>query len=168
MSVVADPVVLDPINQTLEDLATCLCSQIITDGLPPLCTCSVMPGNEVALDYAGDCDDQCGMAWVRLSASYPSTMIGNPYLGAGNCAAGIGLEIELGVMRCFDLGENGEPPDPATLLESSQLQIKDMLAMWRAIACCRQSRDFVIGTYIPYGPEGGLVGGILPVSILVT
>lgn len=155
------------ISDVLEDLRTCLCAQIETDQLPDVCTCSVMPGNEVALDYAGNCDDACGMAWVRLIESFPSVTIGIPSLTPGNCSVGIGISVELGIIRCFDLGENGEPPDSATMTETARLQIADMMAMYRAVACCRQSNDFVIGQYVPYGPEGGMVGGILPISILV-
>lgn len=151
----------------LDDLATCLCAQILTDGLPPVCTCGVMPGAEVALDYAGDCDDTCGMAWVRLASSYPSVTIGQPSERPGNCSSGIGIEVEIGIMRCIDLGDGVTPPDPAEMAAAATLQYADMLAMWRAVACCRTSKDWILGTYVPYGPQGGILGGILPLGILV-
>jgi len=151
----------------LDDLATCLCAQILTDGLPPVCACGVMPGSEVALDYAGDCEDACGMAWVRLTSSYPSVSIGQPTARPGNCSAAIGIEVELGIMRCIDLGDGTVAPDLAEMTAAAVLQYADMLAMWRAIACCQTSKDWVLGTYIPHGPQGGILGGIMPLAMLV-
>lgn len=168
MTVVEPPlVILDPISTILADLSVCLCAQLDMDGLPPTCFCGVMPGNEVALDYAGDCEDACGMAWVRLITSYPSVSLGNPVENPGNCSTGIGLEVEMGVIRCIDLGDGMEPPPKESLEASSYLQNADMMAMWRAVACCRQSKDWAIGQYTPMGPEGGVVGGTLSLSILL-
>jgi hypothetical protein len=42
-----------------------------------------------------------------------------------------------------------------------------MLAMRRAVVCCRESKDWVMGTYTPLGPEGGVVGGIWLVALQV-
>jgi len=168
MTVTEPPLVVpNAISVILTDLATCLCAQILTDGLPPTCFCGVVPGDQVALDYAGDCDDVCGMAWVRLVSAYPSTSVGQPVERPGNCGMGIGIEAVLGISRCIPLGENGEPPDPIDLAAAAVLQQADMMAMWRAIACCRASKDWAIGAYTPFGPQGGLVGGILPLGILV-
>jgi len=158
----------DPIGAILSELATCLCAQILTDNLPPVCVCGVIPGSQVSLDYAGDCDDACGMAWVRLVGSYPSVSIGQSLRQPGNCTAGIGAEIELGIVRCIDVGDGTNPPDPDNLAASAALQSADMMAMWRAVSCCRTSKDFAISAYVPYGPQGGLVGGSLALSILVT
>ena len=160
-------VVLDPVSQVLSDLATCLCAQIITDGLPNVCSCGVMPGEQVALDQMGDCNDTCGQAWVRLASSYPSTSVGLASELPGNCSAAIGLDIELGIARCVEIGDANQPPSLADLTDAAYLQSRDMLAMWRAVACCRQSKDWAIGQYQPFGPQGGVVGGILPIAVLV-
>ena len=156
------------INAILADLATCLCAQILTDDLPQVCFCGVVPGEEVALDYVGDCADACGMAWVRLSTAYPSVSIGQPAGIPGNCTMGIGVEIEMGIVRCLDVGEGSTPPEPTSLTASAVLQVADMMAMWRALHCCQNAKDFIIGQYAPIGPEGGVVGGTLPLGILVT
>lgn len=166
-SLLAEPLATDPVGPVLTDLATCLCAQILTDGLPPVCVCGVMPGIQVAMDYAGDCDDACGMAWVRLLTSYPSVAVGLRTDRPGNCSAGIGLEVEMGIVRCLNVGDGTNPPDPADLSAAALLQSADMMAMWRAVACCRNSKDWALGPYAPYGPEGGLVGGLLTMSILV-
>ena len=82
-------------------------------------------------------------------------------------AVGIGVSAALGIVRCIGVGDGENPPVPAELEAAAELQQADLMAMWRAVACCRWSRDWVVGVYTPYGPEGGLVGGVLPVSILV-
>lgn len=161
-------VVVDPIAAVLEDLSICLCAQIEADNLPPTCFCGVMPGSEVPLDYAGDCDHACGMAWVRMGASYPSVSIGAPAETPGNCSAGIGLEIEVGIIRCIDVGSGTTPPDREVLAAAAALQTADMMAIWRAVSCCQNSKDFMILQYQPYGPEGGMVGGVVALNLLVT
>ena len=168
---VTEPLVLPTydslVGQVLENLATCLCAQIEIDGLPPTCFCGTMPGAEVPLDYAGDCDDVCGMAWVRMIASYPSTSVGAAAERPGNCAMGIGVDIEVGIVRCLDVGEGGEPPTPESMAEATRLQAADMMAMWRAVACCHGSKDWMMGQYQPYGPEGALVGGMFQVAVVI-
>lgn len=152
----------------LEELATCMCAQFIAAGLPPHCFCGVVPGQEAAYDYAGDCDIACGMAWVRLITSYPSVIVATPYDQPNNCGAMLGIEVEMGSVRCVPgLDNSGNPPAPADLLASAQLQSADMMAMRRAIACCSGSRDFLVGSYQPIGPEGGLVGGFWSIAIQV-
>jgi len=151
------------IYTALDELATCLCAQIQTDGLPDVCACSVVPGEVVIPDMVGDCADGCGQAWVRLITAYPSVVIGAPDVTPGNCGSSIGVEVELGVLRCIESEDVGIPE----LQDATQLQVADMLAMWRAVSCCRQSKDYQITAYTPLGPEGGLVGGSLAVSILV-
>jgi len=160
---------MERITTLLTDLATCLCAQIISDDLPPVCFCGVVPGEQVALDYAGDCEDACGMAWVRLATSYPSVTIGAASARPGNCGLGLGVDVEMGIVRCISVGQvDGQPPSPAELSAAAVLQQADMMALWRSIACCRNSKDWMIGAYTPYGPEGGTVGGTLTASILVT
>lgn len=160
---------MDRVQTVLTELSTCLCAQVQVDGLPPVCFCGIVPGAEIAMDSAGDCDDACGMAWVRLASAYPATTIGQPSLRVGNCGVGIGLDIELGIGRCIEVGQSdGSGLTPEQLSVAAALQEADMMAMWRAVACCRQSNDWVVGQYTPFGPEGGVVGGTLIVAVLVT
>lgn len=148
------------IQDTLEQLAACLCAQIITDGSPGVCFCGVVPGESVALDYQGDCDDVCGMAWVRLTSVYPATVMGTPSVEPNNCAMGLGFDLELGVVRCSSLPDDqGNPPSAADLLGDTTLQVADMFSMRAAILCCGQASDWLLGLYTPIGPEGGVVGG---------
>lgn len=145
----------------MEALATCLCAQIITDGRPKVCFCGLQPGAAVAYDYVTACDDEgCGMAWVRLIQSAPTTGIGIISELVGNCGAELGFDIEVGMIRCCPvMVPGGEPPEASEVLAVTQEQMADMLTMRTAIACCDALGDFILGSYTPFGPEGGAVGG---------
>lgn len=158
--------------QRLQALATCLCSQIAdpANGVPGVCFCGIVPGEQAAAAYGGDCDSACGMAWVKLNNIYPMKSIGAVDNSVGNCGSGLGFEIQMGIMRCISVGdESGNPLSDAELLEATELQIADALIMHKAVACCASgtwnTHDFIIGPYVPLGPEGGLVGGIITVQM---
>lgn len=147
-------------------LADCLCTQIV----PDVCFCGVVPGEAPAFDYHGDCDTACGMAWVRLANAYPAAMPGVPSEQPGNCAVALGVEVEVGVARCIGVGnDTGGPPTYDELLQSTELQVADMLAMRRAVVCCDAlvAKDTTISAYSPFGPDGGMVGGTMTVSTIV-
>jgi hypothetical protein len=157
------------IADRLQALATCLCAQIAADELPEPCFCGVLPGEAVAGDYAGNCQTKCGMAWVRLVNIYPAKAIGQPDITPGNCGAGLGFEVEVGIVRCVPVGNAaGMPPTAAQMLAATELQIADSMAMFKALQCCApDSRDMIVGSYEPTGPEGGLVGGTLLVQFAI-
>lgn len=157
------------LQDTLEALATCLCAQIQTDGSPTPCFCGVVPGDGVALSYMGNCDDRDGIAWVRLNTIYPASGVGSQNTRPGNCGSEIGADIELGIMRTYPIGANGEPPDEPELLAISHQQTIDALTMIRAVSCCSAIRknDTILGAYTPAGPLGGAVGGAFLINIVV-
>lgn len=163
MSVV-DPT-LTALTTVVEDLAACLAAQIEADENIPPCFCGVLPGFEVAWDI-GQCDEANGLAYVRVAGVYPSSSVGVASLIPGNCAVGLGFDLEIGMLRCFDLNEDGSPSSPEQLLEATQLQLFDVQTMRRTLACCDWlgSNDYVVGTYQPVGPSGGVVGGAFPLS----
>lgn len=156
-----------PVFTKMSALATCLCAQIIADGLPETCFCSVVPGESPALDFLNNCtDDVCGMAWVRLSTTQMETGMGVESTNLNNCDAVIGFDLEVGIARCAPLGdEQGNPPSVEDYLASADLQIADMAAMRTAIMCCDEIGDFILGAYVPFGPVGGAVGGAWTVSL---
>lgn len=156
------------ISLMLTDLAACLCAQIADDGLPEPCFCGVLPGARVAFDYVGTCDDRDGMAWTRLGLAYPATGVGRVDTTIRNCSSGLGVDIEIGILRSAPtMNENGEPPDEAAQLATADLQMADMLAMARAVQCCfgDSGRDYILGQYRPVGPEGFAVGGLFSVMV---
>lgn len=152
------------IFQRMSELATCLCAQIIEDGNGETCFCGVIPGDSAAGDLAGDgCDG--GMAWVRLISAYPSQTVGQASVMVGNCASGMGYDIEVGILRPTTLGADEGVPDSADVLATAELQMADMQTMLKAILCCPAfpTKDVIIGTYRPLGPLGLLVGGAWPI-----
>ncbi len=148
-------------SELLCDLASCLCAEL--DDGEELCFCGVLPGELVLADLAGyECGQACGMAWVRMASAYPSTIIGEADTTQMNCDKMLGLDIEIGVYRCVaDLDDPTVVPEPARLIEVSDLAIEDMLAMRRAVHCCSALADqgYSLGLYVPLGPVGGIAGG---------
>ena len=163
------PLLPNSVQDKLEQIAACVCAQIEVDGLPETCFCGILPGAEVAWDYTGECDDGvCGMAWVRLISVYPSTAIAVPSEQPGNCSSLIGMDVELGILRCVSLpDDDGTPPKPADLQADAALQIADAMALRKAALCCAPEKDFMLGLYTPLGPAGGLVGGTWTISLQV-
>jgi hypothetical protein len=152
------------------ELALCLCSQIADpeNGVPDVCFCGLVPGEQAIANYAGDCKDKCGMAWVRLISMYPMASIGIPDATPGNCGVGVGIDVEMGILRCISVGDEvGNLPSPGELLEATQLQIADAMVMRKAVYCCDAipSKEAILATYTPNGPLGGLVGGTMIVSM---
>lgn len=160
----------NPVFARLTTLATCLCGQIQDpeNGVPDVCFCGIVPGESAAATYAGDCDTRCGMAWVRMANLYPSTVIGQINSAPRNCATPLGVDVEVGILRCFDMADE-YGPNPEQLLSATQLQVADAQVIYRAILCCDtiSPRDVTIGPYIPLGPQGGLVGGAVTLSMAV-
>lgn len=155
-------------DELLTDLAACLCAALTPDGEddPGLCFCGVLPGDTVILDYM-ECDATCGMAWVRLTSAYPATGVGVLSELPGNCGTFLGLDIEIGVMRCLEQPDGGEPPDPEQYAAASALQSDDILAMRRAVQCCAALEDASMGLYQPVGPDGAVVGGVWQIFAVI-
>lgn len=156
------------VSDVLTSLAACLCEQIRDDGLPEPCFCGVMPGDRVPFDYVGNCEGQDGMAWTKLVMAYPASGVGRVSQEIRNCSAGIGVDIELGILRMAPvLTEDGEPPEAAAQAASSVLQVADMYAMFKAVQCCfgTQNVDYILGPYRGFGPEGYAVGGTISVMV---
>lgn len=150
-------------------LRDCLCAQIKTDGLPDVAFCEIVPGEAAAGDYFNCSGGKGGMAWVRLMTSYRAVQVGVADTSVNNCGKETGFDVELGIMRCAPLMKNGGfPPSPSDVREAAALQILDMETMVRAVVCCPDlhSKDYVVGSYNPVGPEGGVVGGVMVLSMV--
>jgi hypothetical protein len=168
MSVVPEAF-FNPFYSRLSDLAACLCAQIEDSELPGLCFCGVVPGDAAVGDHAGDCNDVCGMGWVRLATAYPAASVGIPNEEPGNCSSGMGMDVEIGVLRCLEIPSDGSAPSAAALAEATELQQADMLMMWRAVMCCDAfiPSEVKMGGYRPMGPLGGLVGGAFTIQTVI-
>lgn len=152
---------------TLVELAACLCQTIESEGLPDTCFCGIVPGEAPAFGYWSDCEKN-GMAYVRLSTSYPSQQIGQQSVATGNCSSLLGIDVEIGILRSLPVGdEQGNMPEDYDILEATQLQVADMIAMRKAVTCCLAAEDFLMGAYSPFGPDGGIVGGTWEINLQV-
>lgn len=154
----------------LEAVAACLCAAIEDpeNGVPGVCYCGVVPGDQPPAVYSGDCEDECGMAWVRLATVYPATGVGVTNLQPLRCDPALGLDVEIGMLRCMSVGdERGNLPTAQEQHDAVALQMADMTVMLKALLCCDAipSGDVIIGQYQPLGPQGGLVGGLFTASI---
>lgn len=154
--------------KTAENLSTCLCAQFEIDCGKALCFCGVVPGGEVALEYMGDCGEECGMAWVQVTGTYPASGVGIPNITPSNCWLGLGVDVQVGVARCMPVGdERGGPPTLAQLQEAAEQQAQDMETVRKAVLCC-QTEDLIVGRMTPFGPDGGVYGFAVEINYLVT
>lgn len=144
----------------LTELAGCLCDELADSGLEATCSCSLVPGVGPTLDFCSEgCEGGCpGEAWVRVVAAYPSTDFPSPQAIA-TCASPLAFEVEVGVGRCLPTGSaDGSPPAAADMFETARLQLADMAAMRRAIACCFKGQmdvDYVLLRFDPTQGAGG-------------
>lgn len=155
----------------LTDIAACLCATLTPDGEtdPGLCFCGVISGEGVDSAIGFECDDKCGMAWVRLIAAYPATQIGQLDQTETPCGTYLGLDIEVGVFRCAPVPEGVEIPNPEDLHALAVQQADDMVLARKAIACCSalEDIDYLLGTWTPIGPEGLIMGGAWILSVVL-
>jgi hypothetical protein len=159
----------DKILTLLNDLAACLCSQLSPDEdtPPPTCLCIPLPGAFPAQAYSGAGED---MAWVRLANYFGSNTPGQQVMLPFNQVHGRTLLIEVGVVRCFEWPEDSMFGE-GDLTEIWNQQIRDLGSMERAIACCTNrswdGNQFVVGNYVPIGPEGNMGGGMLSIAMQI-
>lgn len=160
----------NPIMARLEALAACLCAEIQDpeNGVPDVCYCGVVPGDQPPAMYAGNCKVKCGMAWVRLATLYPATGIGVADTALIKCNPTIGADVEVGMLRCISVGDDrGNLPSAEEQRDAVALQMADAIVMLKALLCCEAfpSEGVVVGQYQPLGPQGGLVGGLFQASV---
>lgn len=160
------------LNELLCDIAACLCAELTPDGAaePDLCFCGVIPGQTFAHDYVWGCNNgKCGAAWVKLMTAYPAVAPGVPDEQAGNCGFGLGIDVEIGTIRCVEQPADGSPPDEEMMAAAVRNQMSDLVAIRRAVACCDAlaDLDFILGNYVPIGPQGGIAGGTWAISVML-
>lgn len=158
---------------TLDEIKDELLRQIDAAGLERPCLVTVMPGQEVALDYCDHCDN--GMAWTRLVSV---TRLENQQAAVeqlANCGSGYTAVIEVGWMRggptvgLDDTGSVVEVPSEEELRHAAIHQFADMTMMQRALCRVTLSTRWKPKPveYSPFGPQGGCYGGIWTVTIPV-
>jgi hypothetical protein len=148
-----------PIYLLLHELKGCLCTEI--ENTP--CFCEVIIGPDIPLEYAGECDGECGAAYVRLDSTFFSTNFPTPDSEPYSNGV-VAYSIYAGVIRCAPVadGDSAEPPTVEEMIESANQQLADIEGIRRALQCCFEKfddRHYLIGQYQPFPLQGGLVGG---------
>lgn len=145
-------------------LKDCLCSELTKRGLSAGCTCSLVHGNVENVEFP---EVGKGVAYVGIGGIFESTAFPNPAAGASPCGRPLAASITMGVLRCYRVGTSYPSADDSMLYLDKQMA--DMAAMKTALTCCSKSSgvqfEVSLGTYAPFGPEGGVYGGIWTATV---
>lgn len=159
----------DSINAALVGFTGC-----IGGALDGICSYSLTFG-EVYVpfkpDDADDCgddeEDWCAQAWVRvtdISVAYdekgfdagPSDSDGSC---EGSCGGTFSIGLEVGVLRCYEVPEDGEAPTATQSMATAMQSMIDMSALYQAAMNCDVWESISVGQWQPEGPLGGQYGG---------
>lgn len=152
----------DRLNDALVTFTGC-----VGDAFDDICTYGLTIGDTyVPFDPdedeadAEECDDYgCSQVWVRVdNINVP------PSAGWDNgCATTLRLEVEVGVVRCFDIPEDGAAPTASDVLGYAMQAMTDMNTILCAAMSCEAVENTFdsidAGVWMPIGPIGGQYGG---------
>lgn len=122
-------------------------------------------------DEGEDCDDEddtCSQAWVRVtdvSVVFPPNAQMDPSPGGGDgcdgpqCGGVFNIGLEVGVLRCYEVPEDGEAPTATQVMASALQSMYDMSALYQAAMNCEVWTGIDPGPWQPEGPLGGQYGG---------
>ncbi len=163
----------DLILAAAQEMHACFCAQLnITvpvDDRPQRCCLFVGEDFEMGVAINEDMC-KCGTAWVRVAGITPTGIFPNQMSEATNCApTGWSLSLELGVARCPPLGDAYNLPSCDDWAAYTARVMTDAQAMRQAIICClsaaRPNRQYLIGGWAPFGPQGLCGGGKMTVDL---
>lgn len=118
-------------------------------------------------DAEDECDEDtedaalCTQAWVRVTDISPTG--GVTGFDGSQCDSLLRLGLEVGVLRCMTIEEQGEAPKASDVLVAALQSMDDMRAIYRAAT---EDPDAAVwdtllaGQWVPNGPMGGQYGGI--------
>lgn len=155
-------------------LLNCLCEVLATTQNPPG-ICAMRAGNATIQDIGPTFDECCeGQAYVRVTGFTPTGLSQDPFPAGMEDqivpACGIpawSLHLELGIFRCMSAEGN---LSNAEWLAVQRQQMLDAKSIRRAICCfisVHELKTTAVGAWTPQGPEGGCIGGTMPLSIEV-
>lgn len=148
----------DPLNDALIQFTGC-----VGESLADLCSYGLTVG-ETYVPFDPDPEDNCdtdevacSQAWVRVMSA-GVTNVGEGFDG-GDCSATMRLTLEVGVLRCFAIEEDGEAPTASEVLVAATEAMTDMKAIYCAAMGCDVWDSINAGEWTPMGPLGGQYGG---------
>lgn len=157
-----EPTGADLLNDALIQFTGCIGSafdDICTYGLTVGDTYVPFDPDEDEAD-SEDCDEYgCSQVWVRVENVNAIT----PDSWDNGCSMTFRIELEVGIVRCFDIPEDGEAPTATQVLAAATQAMSDMNTILCAAMGCDtvegQFDSIVAGTWLPIGPIGGQYGG---------
>lgn len=147
----------DRINEALAGFTGC-----IGEALRDLCSYGLTIGETYvpfSPDPEDDCDEDeamCSQAWVRVMGIRETPA--EPGWD-GSCTSGTTIDLEVGVLRCFEIEEEGEAPTATDVLAAAMQAMTDMAAIRCAATSCEVWDALTVGDWQPSGPLGGQYGG---------
>jgi hypothetical protein len=78
----------------------------------------------------------------------------------GDCGGTLRIGLEVGVLRCLEIPEDGEAPTASDVLVAATQAMADMQAIMCAALGCEVWDAIEVGEWSPSGPLGGQYGGI--------
>lgn len=147
----------DRINDALVAFTGC-----IGNAMLDICSYGLTIG-ETYVPFDPDNDDgcdaedvACSQVWVRVMGISP---IMSDSFETADTAAVMRLTIEVGVLRCLDIPEEGSAPTATEVLVASMQAMSDMHAIFCAAMSCEVWNSIDSGDWNPMGPLGGQYGG---------
>lgn len=120
-----------------------------------------VPFNPDPEDGCEEDEALCSQAWVRVMGVVPDAQDS----WSGDCATTLRLELEVGVLRCIEVAEDGEAPTASDVLLAATQSMTDMRAIFCAAMSCEVWESISAGSWSPSGPLGGQYGGIWTFSV---
>lgn len=148
----------DPLLDGLVEFTSC-----IGAALEDICSFGLTIG-ESYVPFDPDPDDEecdtdeavCSQAWVRVASVNPAYAVDG---FGGDCGAVLTLNIEVGVIRCVEIPEDGEAPTATDVLVAALQSMDDMRRIHCAAMECGSFDTISAGAWTPFGPRGGQYGG---------
>lgn len=154
-----DEEIQDPLLDALVEFTGC-----IGGALDDVCSYGLTIGESYTPfdpDPEDDCDDEevvCSQAWVRV-ANINVTELSEGF-GRSACANSMSITLEVGVLRCVEIPEDGEAPTASGMLAAAMQAMTDMKKIQCAALACEVWDKITIGSWLPLGPLGGQYGGV--------
>lgn len=149
---------LEDLHAALLEFASCvgtalgdICSYGLTMGD------SYVPFNPDPDEDCSEDDALCSQVWVRVTQV--DETVGRPNWDGSSCTAQLTLGLEVGVLRCFNIPEDGEAPTATDVTTYALTAMSDMHALRCAALDCEVWDSIDVGTWLPVGPMGGQHGG---------
>lgn len=111
-------------------------------------------------DEDENCDAEdvyCSQLWVRVQGINPTYQ--QPSF-EGECGAVLRVDLEVGILRCIQIPDEGEAPTASDVLAAATQAMTDMQAIYCAAMACEVWDSLEVGVWTPNGPLGGQYGGI--------